>query len=422
MKQRLILFISTILMLSSCGKQLDLYPHSAISPDAVTANDLPALRLGMYNNMQNDPKVHAFITFDILGGTLASSSGNPLDIINSTLSPLNSIVAVSWNGYYSALFQVNNIISICENLPASEVRNRTLGEAYYFRALLYFNLVTRWGDVPILRKNTLDKPFRNTVTDVWAFVEENLTLAAGLLNTSVSYYYVSADAVTALRARVMLSQNKMTAAAGYAESLITSGKYKLDTFEKIFRKLSNTEVIFAFENISEESGINISDLFYTYAHPNKGQGTYRPTREVVESFASNDNRKNISIINIAGTDCINKYPSGQTGRDPVVISRIAEMYLISAEAKGRINGIARLNELRNFRGLGSLNISNDESYIDAILAERKRELLAENFMYHDLIRLGRAVKSLGIQAHQTLLPIPGRELQLNTNLNPNLGY
>lgn len=422
MKQSLILFVSTLLLLSSCGKQLDLYPHSAISPDAITEKDLPALRLGMYNNMQNDPKVHAFITFDILGGTLSGSSGNPLDIINSTLSPLNSIVAASWNGYYSALYQVNNIISICENLPASEVRDRTLGEAHYFRALIYFNLVTRWGDVPILRKNTLEKPFRNPVTEVWVFVEENLTQAANLLNTSTSYYYVSADAVTALRARVMLSQNKKTEAATYAESLITSGKYKLDAFEKIFRKLSNTEVIFAFENISEESSINISDLFYSYAHPNKGQGTYRPTREVVESFAANDNRKNISIVNIAGTESINKYPSGQTGRDPVIISRIAEMYLISAEAQGRTNGIGRLNQLRNFRGLSDVTASNDESYIDAILSERKRELLAENFMYHDLIRLGKAVTTLGIQAHQTLLPIPGRELQLNTNLTPNTGY
>ncbi|WP_084287690.1 RagB/SusD family nutrient uptake outer membrane protein [Pedobacter nyackensis] len=422
MKQRLILFISAILMLSSCGKQLDLFPHSGISPDAVTADDLPALRLGMYNNMQNDPKVHSFITFDILGGNLTGSSGNPLDIINSTLSPLNSIVAASWNGYFSALFQVNNIISICESLPASEVRNRTLGEAYYFRGLIYFNLVTRWGDVPILRKNTLEKPFRKPVTEVWAFVEENLNQAAALLGTSESYYYVSADAVTALRARVMLSQGKMTEATTYAESLITSGKYKLDAFEKIFRKLGNTEVIFAFENISEESSINISDLFYTYAHPNKGQGTYKPARDVVDSYAANDNRKNISIVNIAGTECINKYPSGQTGRDPVIISRIAEMYLISAEAQGRLNGIGRLNQLRSFRGLVNLTVSNDDSYIDAILLERKRELLAENFMYHDLIRLGKAIKNLGILSHQTLLPIPGRELQLNGNLIPNPGY
>src|SRR5690606_22314279 len=230
------------------------------------------------------------------------------------------------------------------------------------------------------------------------------------------------DAVTALQARVMLSQNKMTEAASFAEDLITSGKYKLDAFEKIFRKLNNSEIIFAFENLSEESGINISDLFYTYAHPNKGQGVYKPTREMVDLFEANDKRRDISITNIAGTEVINKYPSGQAGRDPVIISRIAEMYLISAEAQGRSNGISRLNELRNFRGLTDVSVSSDEDYIDANLVERRRELLGENFMFHDLVRLNKAISRLGIQKHQVLLPIPGKELQLNTNLVPNPGY
>jgi len=422
MKKKFILFLSTILLLSSCSNKLDLYPYVAISPEEITPDDLPALRIGMYNDMQNDPTTRGFIMFDILGGNISGSSGNPLDIINSTLSPLNSYISGSWNGYYSALYQVNNIISITEGLPESELRNRTLGEAHYFRAYIYYNLVTRWGDVPILRENTLDKPSRNPVTEVWSFVEEDLATSSTLLDQAKNYYYVSKDAVIALQARVMLSQNKMTAAATFAESLITSGKYRLDAFEKIFRKLNNTEVIFAFENLSEESGINISDLFYTYAHPNKGQGVYKPTRAMVDLFAANDKRRDISITNIAGTECINKYPSGQTGRDPVIVSRIAEMYLISAEAQGRVNGISRLNELRNYRGLNDVSVSSDEEYIDAVLLERKKELLGENFMFHDLVRLNKAISDLGIQKHQTLLPIPGKELQLNTNLVPNPGY
>src|SRR5690606_8852636 len=228
MKKKFILFLSTILLLSSCGNKLDLYPYVAIAPDEITADDLPALRIGMYNDMQNDPTTRGFIMFDLLGGDISGSTGNPQDIINSILSPLNSYVTGSWNGYFSALYQVNNIISITAGLPESEIRNRTLGEAHYFRAYIYFSLVTRWGDVPILRENTLDKPFRDPVSEVWAFVEEDLATAATLLGQSKSYYYVSGDAVTALQARVMLSQNKMTEATKFAESLITSGKYRLD--------------------------------------------------------------------------------------------------------------------------------------------------------------------------------------------------
>ncbi|MNY37944.1 SusD family protein [compost metagenome] len=143
---------------------------------------------------------------------------------------------------------------------------------------------------------------------------------------------------------------------------------------------------------------------------------------MVSAFVTSDKRKAISVVNISGTDCINKYPSGQTGRDPVIVSRIAEMYLISAEAQGRINGIGRLNELRQTRGLSAVSVSSDEDYLTAILSERRLEFLGENLRYYDLVRTGKAISTLNILNYQTVLPIPGRELQNNTNLTPNPGY
>ncbi len=423
LKLNYIALAAALVLGSSCANQLDLYSHSAMSPDAVTAGDLPALRIGMYNNMQNDPGVHNFILFDLLGGDLQTSANtSPLNLITSTLSPLNSVISRGWNGYYSSLYQVNNVIDICNKQEASAIRNKTLGEAYYFRALNYYNLIARWGDVPLLYENTLDKPTRTAKAEVWDFIEQNLEEASKLLSTADSYYYVSADAVTALQARVFLTQGKKTEAAQAAEKLINSGKYALDSFEKIFRKQANNEVIFAFENLSEESSINISDLFYSYAHPNKGQGNYRITEKTLSLFAGSDKRRAMTIINIAGTECVNKYPSGQTGRDPVIISRIAEMYLISAEAQGLQNGLARLNQLRAYRGVAAVSPGSETDFLDAVLLERQLELLGENFRYYDLVRTGKAVSTLGILNYQTLLPIPGSELQRNTNLTPNPGY
>lgn len=423
LKFNYIALAAALLFSSSCANQLDLYSHSAMAPEAVTEGDLPALRIGMYNNMQNDPGVHNFILFDLLGGDLQTSANtSPINLITSLLSPLNSVVSRGWNGYYSSLYQVNNVIDICNKQEASAIRNKTLGEAYYFRALNYYNLITRWGDVPLLPENTLEKPFRTAKAEVWGFIEQNLTEAAKLLTTADSYYYVSADAITALQARVYLAQGKKAQAAEAAEKLITSGKYALDSFEKIFRKQANSEIIFSFENLSEESSINISDLFYSYAHPNKGQGNYRITDKTVNLFSGTDKRRNMTIINIAGTECVNKYPSGQTGRDPVIISRIAEMYLISAEAQGLQSGLGRLNQLRNYRGLPNANPGSEADFLDAVLAERQLELLGENFRYYDLVRTGKAISSLGILNYQTLLPIPGSELQRNSNLTPNPGY
>jgi hypothetical protein len=220
----------------------------------------------------------------------------------------------------------------------------------------------------------------------------------------------------------MVSQKKYNDAATLAESLITSGKYHLDPFEKIFRKIQNAEVIFAFENNTEESNNGISNLFYSYAHSNKGSYLYRPSVFVLNMYEATDSRKAISIDNVGGNNVINKYPSGQGGKDPVIISRLAEMYLISAEAKGRALGLSRLNELRTYRGLTSISPTTDDAFIDAVLLERKKELLAEGFMYYDLVRTGKAISELGITTTQQRLPIPGTELRLNPNLKQNSGY
>ncbi|MFV0484267.1 MAG: RagB/SusD family nutrient uptake outer membrane protein [Bacteroidales bacterium] len=412
----------SIVLLISCSSQLDLYPSTEVSPGDVTEKDLPALERGMYNRVQNNPTRESYILFDILGGMLAQTSGNPSDLINSTLSPLSSRVTNGWDGYFKALYQANNLISITDNMTATSLSVNVKGEAHYFRAYIYYCLVTRWGAVPILRDNTMDLVGRDSVADVWAFIEEDLETAISLLGASDSYYYVSKDAALALKARVMLSQGKMSEAANVAESLITSGTYRFDAFEKIFRKQQNTEIIFAFENLTQESNITISAAFYSYAHPNKGSWVYRPTRALMDLYDDADLRKSISITSVDGNDMVNKYPSGQTGTDPVIISRIAEMYLISAEAQGRSNGLARLNELREARGLADVNPSTDTEFMDAILLERKKEFLGENFLFYDLVRTGRAQSELGILAYQQLLPIPGDQLLLNPNLEPNPGY
>lgn len=418
----LIFLMISLVLLTSCQNMLDIYPHSAVAPASITEKDLPALEMGMYLSVQNNPTTESWILNDILGGTLTTSTSNFKDLINNTLNPLNSIVTNSFNGYFKALYQVNNVLAIVDNLNESVNRNRIKGTAHYFRALLYFNLVTKWGDMPILRRNTLDKPIRQSTEQVWSFIEEDLDVAISLLGTSKDYYYVSLDAAIAMKARVMLSLGRKEEAARLAESLIISGKYSLDSFDKIFRKKQNNEIIFAFVNQTEESTNSFGNLFYSYAHPNKGSYVYRPTPETMKLYDDSDNRKAISIDSSTGNDVINKYSGGQGERDLFNISRLSEMYLISAEAQGRISGVERLNDLRKARGLESIYPANDDDYINAILLERKKEFLAEGFMYYDLVRTDKAIEQLGLLSYQQLLPIPNTELILNSNFTPNPGY
>ena len=138
-------------------------------------------------------------------------------------------------------------------------------------------------------------------------------------------------------------------------------------------------------------------------------------------FEVGDLRADISVDTYEGLDVVNKYPSGQQGTDPLIVSRLGELYLISAEAQG-LAGIERLNELRAARGLGPVSASTEEQYLNLILEERRRELFAEGFRWVDLVRTGKAKEVLGIQDRELLMPIPETELVLNEKLEQNKDY
>lgn len=423
--KRIFLIIAITVFLTSCANELDIYPHSAISPKAVKDTDLPALERGMYSKCQNMPR-ESFILNDLMGGLLMGNThASGSDLINQLTQIDDNVVRNTWNGYMIALSQVNNVLNIALDKEADETINRIKGTAYFFRAYIYVNLVTHWGEVPILEKATFQNVSRDPVAEVWKFIQSDLDKAELLLKpfTEVGdYYYVSQDAVIALKARTALYRGDKAEAVRLAESLIKKGQFKLDSFEKIFRKQPNSEIIFAFENLTEESKVKMSELFYNYSHPNKGSYIYRPTVNLTVLYEHGDNRKDVTWDTFGGQHCINKYPSGQTGTDPVILFRLSEMYLISAEAQG-LSGLERLNELREQRGLSALSPapSTEKDYIDAILSERTKEFLAEGHRYYDMVRTGHGSK-IGLQDYQHLLPVPETQRIVNSMLSQNPGY
>lgn len=429
MKKNLAIILVSMLVAAgatSCSKMLEQYSHTAIQPESISVSDLPAVRMGMYNSVEEDPGTLSYLIFDIVGGDVNQKTYNPIDVINSELKT-GSTMSAEWKGYYSALYQVNNVINIAGRFPDNPTSQIMLAEAYYFRAWLYLCLNTRFRGVPVLTSNTEDYIPRSTEEKTWQFIDENIDKALSLLGNSTSYYYVSLDAAKALKARICLYEGKNEEAARYADELITCGRYALDDFEDIFgtypQPKTNTETIFAFRCDMETSSIRLGNEFYSYDYVNKGKGTYSVTEDIWKLYESSDKRRNTSILLDGGYYRLNKYPSGQAGTDPVIISRIGEMYLISAEAKGYPAGVARLNELRTARGLDSAPVTNSGNFLDAILKERRLELLGENQMYYDYVRTGTAVKYLGIKEFQTRFPIPDSERTLSRGtLEQNEGY
>lgn len=406
---------------------LDQYSHTAIPPDAVVESDLPSVRAGMYNRVQEAPGTLTYVNFDFVGGDINQKEYTPKQLIDAELKS-GSTMSGEWNGFYSALYQVNNTMYVAKRFPDSPIAKVTLGEAYYFRAWIYLNLTTRFGGVPILKENTQEIVPRATEEECWELIYEDINEAVNMLGTSSSYYYVSQDAAKALKARICLYMGKKDEAKNLAEELINSGRYRLDSFENIFNtypsRKNNSETIFAFLcQDSAQSSIRIGNEFYSYDYIHKGKGTYSVPKSFFDAWEANDNRKARSVIFEGGYYRLNKYPAGQGGTDPVNVSRIAEMYLISAEAQGYPNGVARLNELRDARGLGGVSVTNEGNFLDAVLSERRFELFGENHRYYDLVRTGKAIETLGIKEFQLLFPIPDTEITKSKKiLVQNPGY
>lgn len=116
-----------------------------------------------------------------------------------------------------------------------------------------------------------------------------------------------------------------------------------------------------------------------------------------------------------------------------MVLRLAEQYLIRAEARVRQNNISGgqsdLNAIRNRSGLPNTTANDQGSLLLAIEQERRVELFTEwGHRWFDLKRTERAEAVLSPfalkdwQSTDVLFPIPQTEREINSRLTQNEGY
>ena len=90
----------------------------------------------------------------------------------------------TWAHHWRGVFRANQVL---ENVPAiamdETLKARILGEAKFLRAVHYYNLITIWGNLPLILKPSLpaDKPSQVPEAQVWAQIEKDLTEAGEAL-------------------------------------------------------------------------------------------------------------------------------------------------------------------------------------------------------------------------------------------------
>lgn len=440
------LFIALLFFVSvSCDSFLELTPVNIISDSEVIVdrNSAYAAVLGLYSRLQvaglygNQIPLNSGVLSDEL--THSGSFPTIRDLDNSATQASNVTTQATWQQAYTGIYQANIILealggsSTIPNLTADE-RKVFLAEAKFLRAFLHFELLNLWGGVPIATTTSLavlrTLP-RSSVEDCYSFIKTEMNaVIPDLVGVNNGAFRINQWAVKGILARVHLYSGDLNSAATLANDVIVNSGYKLQTN---YPDLFGTPGAGADENIwkiffsaNDQSGIPFQVL-------PAGRFEFAVSPQLMAAYNEfpGDTRRMVvqNEGDPQGRFATTKYPDLATGTSPTIMVRLAEMYLIRAEATVSTNNLqatADVNELRKRAKVAEYGSVN----LDLILNERFVELAVEGHRWNDIRRTNRADAIMSAinpdnwTPQKALLPIPQYEINQNPSLKDaqNPGY
>jgi starch-binding outer membrane protein, SusD/RagB family len=436
------IFISALLILffAACDV-LDVEPYHSIPADQAITNkaDVESAINGVYSSLQavgyygRNYIVVGDLTADNLTWTGTTAGYNQID--NNSILADNVIVEGMWSAIYSTISRVNYAMAALPGLVTAEEitdaeKSAFEAELRFIRAMAHFDLARMFGPVPIrtavvtAEDDDLNVP-RQALSEVYQAVYDDLEAAADDIRENIVRGKTSKAAVLALMARVKLFHYSLTgdtdmlvdAAALSTEVIDDFGLTVEPDFSKLFDGNPNSESIFEV-NFGEQDRNRFAEYFFPTSL--SGRREFAPTEKLFDAFGEDDARRDVSIAfdgsNLYGI----KYHDIETGTDNVYVLRLAEMYLIRAEALVMLNDKldeARddINVIRERAGLEPITTTAPAQLEKEIMDMRQLEFAFEGHRWFDLVRTGKAIDVLeGIAEEcQYLFPIPLGELLTN---------
>ena len=469
---------------SSCSDFLEQNPQTDLSENDFykTADDILSAVNGAYSSLQEGDiygnwYVFGEIPSDNTRNQLSGSVTTQNEFDQFYIDTQNSMIANFWKAAYKVINRTNTVLGRIDGIEINaELANRYKLECKFIRALMYFNLVRVYGDVPLVLKeisisesyDILREPKENVYNQIIADLKE----AQGL---PVSYSTAedgraTQGAAKALLADVYMTLHKYAEAETILAEIINSGRYSLlentpgslniDGYKNVFSPVNHNskEGIFEIQFLKggygegsnyannfapENSGTNVvavggtggnnipeMDIYNAYE-----EGDLR--RDFSMSLGYYDNRKNNEWVEsryvckfmdvpYQNNDASNNYP----------VIRYADVILMYAEAlnqNGKTAEACKYLNMTRRRGFGyqttetspvDLQTTDKAQFALMVEQERRVELAFENHRWFDLIRTGRAVevmKSKGFSLNETNLicPIPQKQIDVNPKLTQN---
>ncbi|AEW00433.1 hypothetical protein A4D02_24200 [Niastella koreensis] len=467
-------YISILILIaaSGCKKYLEvplpidrIAAASAFDNDYLAAGALNSIYSALYigNNFDGTQSVNFYtgLYSDELKHLSLNTSYQAvyMDGISSTLGGVTAL----WINGYKQLYSVNLAIEgLTPDNKGLNYRNQWLGEAYFLRGLLYFYLTNAYGDVPLvlssdyLKNNSLA---RSPQADVYKQILADLLQAQTLLTPEYrdGNGVATKDrgrpnqfAASALLARVYLYlQDWKNVATQAGITIGNTATYQLVNPAQVFL-LNSTENIWGIVPTSNTvSTYKVKDVSAYILPAGKtplvAGVPATMSDSLVNSFEPNDLRYTnwVGKDTVLATNTVYYFPykykfniSNPTApQETVVILRLAEQYLIRAEARAQqsdLSGaLADLNAVRIRAGLPGSTAVTQTEILNAIQKERRVELFTEGHRLFDLRRT-KALDALMTKlsplkggswdSYKQWWPIPVSDVLNNKNLLQTPGY
>jgi hypothetical protein len=438
--KRLTIFFGALsfLMISACDDLLDVKPQSSITEQVYFQNegDFSPYLTGIYTYFRNTT-----LSSNIIYGTERSEELVPAvnarftTAWNHILSPETG--AVDYAIWYQAIGHCNLLLNKIENFPFVNAadKNRIKAEAYSLRAYFFFHVTRIIGDAPLMLEAVTSENVpvlpRAEASEVLQQIFADLDQAISLFpdQTFVNgKYRFSYPAAQALKAEAKLWSAKVLGggdadfndAITAAAEVEKAGLALQANFGNITIARANPEIILSvYYNRDEEGGrsnyglnalpnrlsitgaTNLADIPHCLTSVN-GQGAYQISQLSRALFNVNTADKRIASTfvveqgTIAKIAWIKKYPGNiytddRVSDNDIIILRLADIYLMEAEAYAGLNNTAKaieyLDKVRTRAGTGSYAGATDKLTVEKeILDERGREFFFENKRWYDLVR------------------------------------
>lgn len=439
-------FIIVSIVLTSCSDDfLDKTPTEFVDYDAATKTTenlmttLNGIHRSLYIRYENQSE-------NGLGGLMQQTDIVGEDVV---LPALNGyfLQMYNWNAvnnenaqdlrypyrtYYSIIRNANTIINATDDaIGSTEDKNIVKGQALLYRAFCHFQLVQLYSKryvnattnsqlgIPIILKVGNDNFPRSTVEEVYNQINKDLDEANILLVGYVkpNNSHLNLKVAQGLKARVALTQGNWAIAADYANKAKTGmSLMSITEYGAGFNDYTNKEWMWG-SHINEVQTDYFGN-FGAFMSRNYNSTVIRTCPRAINSklynlipstdvrstlFSKDGNHPGLSLpSNFAKFPYTNqKFLSISTGdsRCDVPYMRVAEMYLIEAEAKARLGQADAANVLFEFEKARNpdyvLSSNSGQELIDEILLQRRIELWGEGFRFFDLKRTNSSLDRTG---------------------------